>query len=327
MPENDAALVGMLAKSWNLKLVSAPADSAANVTLNDEPPAGVLSYLSCEYEQMFRMFSHHSIGFGESVPLYQRVESDAVPPYLYDFPLCGIFSSPLSEAAAMSILLSINRNCDLTEKQRTLMKRLVRSREQKDWIVRIGTAICRENDYASLLELILAISREVTGADAGCIYIRTRMVDGVLCDTLQFALAQSDSFAPGNLKDIFVDINPESLIGYAAHTGRFVEIEDAGGMPEDSPYKSDNEFIRKHDYKCQSVLAVPLKNPENEVVAVLELVNKKPDKAIILKTPENVRKHVLPFTGDDISVVQLLARYAAVSLDRISVYKDAQRQA
>ncbi|MCL2218891.1 MAG: GAF domain-containing protein [Chitinispirillia bacterium] len=321
MPKGDAALVMTLAGHWNLELAAGPHKYGGGLPIGDDRPAGIISYLPCDRETMADAFESRFVDFLENVPAFQMFEGGNPPHFVRDLPLCGLFQSPMTEASAAGILLAINRNRAVTGKRETLLKQLATNREQKDRLAAVGIALCCENEIGALLKLILTVSRETVGADAGCIYIRDRMVDNSHCDTLRFMLCQSDSFKDGAAKQAVLQIGADTLVGCAAFTGQFLEIDDMERVQPAAPFKRDRSFVCHPGYECRSILTMPLKNVEDEVVGVLQLINKKTDKWAVLASSEDVKNYTVPFTTDDIGAVRFLARYAAVSLERISLYR------
>ena len=320
MPEGDAALIGGMARKWGLELADEPYSRVPDVLADGERPAGVISYVPCVYDDLSAAFGGRLAQFLEDVPVCQCVGGGDIPLFVPDIPLCGVFNSPMSEPAAASVMLSITRERGLIAARDALHRQLASNREQKDRLAAIAMAFCCENDIPSLLALILTVSREAVCADTGCIYTRDRMVDDTLCDTLRFNLCQSDSFSGGVAGEPVIKINTDTMAGCAAYTGQFLEADDIDKIRSDAPFRGDRSFVYP-GYTCKSVLTMPLKNVEDEVVGVLQLINKKPEKGMTLASPEDVRKRALPFTPDDVGVIRFLARYAAVSLERISLYK------
>ncbi|MCL2183999.1 MAG: GAF domain-containing protein [Chitinispirillia bacterium] len=321
MPACDAAMVSSLAGHWNLELDTSPQKHGGGLPAGEERPAGVISYLPCAHEAMSEAFDSRFVDFLENVPAFQRIEGGDIPHFARDLPLAGAFESPMDAVTAAGILLSMSRSRAIAGKREALLKQLAFNRDQKDRLAAVGIALCCENEIGALLKLILTVSREAVCADAGCIYTRDRMVDDTLCDTLHFRLCQSDSFKDGAASQPVLKIGTDTLIGCAAYTGQFLEVDDMDRIQPAAPFKRDQSFIFNPGYTCKSVLTMPLKNIEDEVVGVLQLLNKKTDKWAMLSSAEDVKRYTMPFTTDDIGAVRFLARYAAVSLERISLYR------
>jgi len=321
MPKGDADLLSSLSGHWNLELVPVSRQPGGGLPGGDDRPAGVISYLPCDREIMAEAFESRFVEFLENVPAFQVITDGEIPPFARDLPLSGVFESPMTVPTATGILLSISRSRAISGKREVLLKQLAFNREQKDRLAAVGIALCCENEIGALLKLILTVSRETVSADAGCIYTRDRMVDNSLCNTMRFRLCQSDSFKDGKASQPVIKIGTDTLAGCAAYTGQFLEVDDMERIQPAAPFKRDASFIFHPGYTCRSVLTMPLKNIEDEVVGVLQLINKKTDKWAVLASPEDVKKYTMPFTTDDIGAVRFLARYAAVSLERISLYR------
>ena len=104
------------------------------------------------------------------------------------------------------------------------------SRELRE-LNQIGIALSVEHDLQKLLELILAKSRMITGADAGSIYIvETKKAE---IKTLRFKLAQNDSLKIP-FKEFTLPIDKKSMAGYVAVTGETVLIDDVYNIPKTS---------------------------------------------------------------------------------------------
>ncbi len=187
----------------------------------------------------------------------------------------------------------------------------------------IGLALSAERDIDRLLNLILRKARELTGADAGSIYIVSEgRHDGTTADdiTLHFRAAQNDSKSELNTNVTF-PVSSSSLAGYSALRGERLCFEDAYQLPLDAPYRFNPDFDREHSYRTKSVLVLPLKNHSGEVTGVLQLINRKRDPDILL-TDENgivteaiAAREVLPFDDERVELAATLASQAAVALE------------
>lgn len=175
----------------------------------------------------------------------------------------------------------------------------------------IGLALSAERDIRRLLATILSTSRELTGADGGTLYIIERAVDGQ--KALNFRAAQNDSIVVDT--NMTFAVGPTSLAGYAAFSGQMLRFEDVYHLPEDAPYKFNPIFDLEHGYRTKSVLVVPLKNHNGEVIGVLQLINRKRRREVILRDPQTVEREVVAFDEELADLAATLASQAAVALD------------
>jgi len=207
----------------------------------------------------------------------------------------------------------------------------------------IGMALSAEHDPRKLLELILTKSREFTSSDAGSVYLVENIEGGQgrsllfapghngsssLEDSprerLRFKLAQNDSVAIP-FREATVEIDEHSIAGYVALTGEIVNIEDAYHLPRGVPYSINRKFDEDSGYRTRSILAVPIRNQKEKIIAVLQLINAKRDRSIKLDSAQAVEEQVVPFSARQQEIVLSLAGQAAVALENSQLYDSIQR--
>ena len=178
----------------------------------------------------------------------------------------------------------------------------------------VGAALSNERNIDRLLENILVAAKTITHADGGTLY---RMSDDGR--RLHFAIVRSDSLniayggatgAP--LGEQFTDLplyrdngepNNSLVAAYSALHAETVNIVDAY-TEEGFDFSGTRKFDRVTGYRSQSFLTVPMKNHENEVIGVLQLIN-----AI-----DRQSGAVRAFTDADRKLAESLASQAAVAL-------------
>lgn len=160
----------------------------------------------------------------------------------------------------------------------------------------------KNQTVGQLLDKVLRKSRLMTGAEAGTIFI-TRRGRGKR-RWLEPASIQNDTIKVKRA-DFIVPIGPGTIAGYVAHTGRTVLIDDVYAIPKRSPYQFDPKFERRN-YKTHSMFCFPLKNLQNEVTGVVQLINcRRARKA----TP-------VPFSPEVALLVAPIARVVGHSIER-----------
>ncbi len=196
--------------------------------------------------------------------------------------------------------------------------RRVQALERMRRALEIGQALAAERDLDTLLGLILTHARLNTGADGASIY--TRDADG----RLYFRLWQNASMpAPAHTER--TPVGDDSVAGHVARTGEPLRVGDAYALPADAPYRFNRESDRRLGYRTRSLLTLPLKNRGNEVIGVLQLVNRKPHADVALHAPADVVRHVTAFSADDLAMAQALAGPAGVALENSLLYADIER--
>ena len=195
--------------------------------------------------------------------------------------------------------------------------------EDLDELNNIGVALSAERDINKLLEQILLKSRGITAADAGSLYLveRAKELDASQEARLRFKLTQNDSVvAP--FEESTMPLNDTSIAGYAALTGRGVNVADAYDLPSGSPFKVGRSFDKKSGYRTKSMLVVPMRDHMGKVIGVVQLINKKRDAGMVLQPVGLVDEYVIPFTAVDEKLVTSLASQAAVAFENTLLIQD-----
>ncbi|MEW6689990.1 MAG: HD domain-containing phosphohydrolase [Pseudomonadota bacterium] len=175
----------------------------------------------------------------------------------------------------------------------------------------IGASLSAERDIHRLLENILTAAKTITRADGGTLYRVTE--EG----TLRFEIVRTSSlkyylggttgnpvpFYPIHLKGKDGKPNHSMVAAYVALTGKTVNIPDAY-VAEGFDFTGTRNFDKKTGYRSKSFLTVPMKNHENEIIGVLQLLN-----AIHPSSGE-----IVPFSPSDQRLAESLASQAAIAL-------------
>ena len=152
-------------------------------------------------------------------------------------------------------------------------KWLNRYRYELGELLNIARAVTTERDVTKLLELILLKSRFITGADAGSIYV----VEGdEKKPMLRFKLTQNES-REFDSREFVIPMSNRSIAGSAALDRKSINITDVYELPAGSPFGFDKSFDEKIGYVTKSMLTVPLISQRDEVIGVIQLINKKRD--------------------------------------------------
>ena len=193
-----------------------------------------------------------------------------------------------------------------------------RAAQMLEHVLEIGRALASEKDLDTLLGLILTHARHLTGADGASIY--TRDSNGKLYFRLwQNASTRATSDAQKTL------VGDYSIAGHVARQGKAVMLDDAYAIAPTAPYKFNPASDRSIGYHTKSLLTVPLTNKADEVVGVLQLINRKNNPDVVLRRPEDIENNVLPFDASDRAIALALAGQAGVALENSMLYADIER--
>ncbi len=189
-------------------------------------------------------------------------------------------------------------------------------------LTRIGVALGTERDLDSLLDLILTQARRITSSDAGSLYL----IEGEPGQKrLRFRLAQTYSKPEAPFVQFTMPMDRTSLAGYAAVTGEPLVIDDAYFLPPDVEYTINRSFDERYGYRTKSMLVIPMKDHREQVIGVLQLINRKRNLDAMLATPAEVEQHVVPFSKRTVELVTALAGQAAVAIENGQLYREIER--
>ena len=174
----------------------------------------------------------------------------------------------------------------------------------------IGVSLSKEKDTTRLLEKILIAAKSITNADGGTLY---RIDEG----TCRFEIMRTDSLniAMGGTTGVAIPFYPIHLIGreglpnnsmvvaYSVLHDRTVNIPDAY-TAEGFDFSGTKNFDKKTGYRSKSFLTVPMKNHENEIIGVLQLINAQ----------DRETGEIISFSAADQSLAESLASQAAIAL-------------
>lgn len=206
-------------------------------------------------------------------------------------------------------------------------------RDQSD-LIDIGRALSAEKDMDKLLRLILYLSKKITGADGGSIYLVEEDSSGKRRLRFKYSHTFSQEIP---LEEFVMDMNTKSISGYVAVTGEVLNIPDAYKIDPLAPYSFNPYFDRQHNYISRSMLVVPMKNHLDEIIGVIQLINSKEDHTgvrkyeneayeIKLESQSDFDKYVVPFDDRYNSLMEAIAGQAAIAIENNRLINQIQKQ-
>ncbi|GAB6041304.1 HD-GYP domain-containing protein [Endothiovibrio diazotrophicus] len=191
--------------------------------------------------------------------------------------------------------------------------------DRLDKLTSIGLALSKEKDSAQLLEKILLEAKALTSADGGTLYTVTDE------DTLEFQIVRTDSLGiamggstgqPINfpqipLHDADGNPNEHAVVAHAVLHDDTINIPDAYEA-EGFDFSGTRAFDQRTGYRSKSFLTVPLKNHQDDIIGVLQLLNKI----------DGDSGEVVAFSIEDQTLAESLASQAAVALTNKRLIED-----
>lgn len=188
---------------------------------------------------------------------------------------------------------------------------------------RVGAALATERDLDTLLAMILTQARRLSGADAGSLYLVEQ--DDAVPAALRFKLSQNTTLPDLPFSEFTIPIDHSSLSGYVAATGERLMVGDVYLLPEHVTYRQNRSFDEKFGYRTKSMLVLPMFTLKDEVIGVLQLINRKRSFDARLTDAAAVAEQVIPFDEYSAEMVAALAAQAAVAIENSRLYEDIER--
>ena len=179
---------------------------------------------------------------------------------------------------------------------------------------RIGIALSAEKSNNRLLELILTGAKHITNADGCALYtltgdrqLRLSLFD---IDSINLVMDRVDETVIP-LYDEEGKTNTRDVIAFSALNDSTVNIPDMYHS-NDFVFSCNRHLDRNIAYQSRSLLNVPVKTHENEVMGVLQLINAQ----------DRLSGEVMPFSVEDQRLLEALASQAAVALSKNKLIED-----
>lgn len=192
-----------------------------------------------------------------------------------------------------------------------------------DQLNQIGIALSRERDTPKLLETILTAAKSLLNADGGTLYRLNEERQ-----QLHFEVMHNDSlrlhlgglsgapipFPPIPLYDATGQPNTNMVVTYAVLHDTTVAVDDAYA-DQDFDFSGTHRFDQQTGYRSRSFLTVPMKNHEDRIIGVFQLIN-----ALDAETGQ-----VRTFSPADQQLAESLASQAAIALTNHQLIAQLQR--
>jgi HD-GYP domain-containing protein (c-di-GMP phosphodiesterase class II) len=224
-----------------------------------------------------------------------------------------------SPSALREMLRVAMENIALKQQVTQLEDQARRQHRQFEELNRIGIALSAERDIAKLQEFILTTMRQLTNADGASLWLMTQE-DGD--PKLFLASSQNHSIDKSTYSAFKVPVDDKSVVGYTVSVGKSQIYDDAYNPPPGKP-QGGKSFDAQFGYRTKSMLTVPMRNYNHEVVGAVQLINAKRRFDTRL-TVDSVAGEVISFRPEDLEMIESIASQAAVAIDNKSLLKEIE---
>ncbi len=174
---------------------------------------------------------------------------------------------------------------------------MLTEKERIELMTDLSMELSQVQDLDILMEHILTKARMVANADAGSIYIieeECLHISFTQNDTLQSRLKPEEKLI---YSSFCIEVNKESIAGYVAVTGELLNIDDVYQIGCSQPYHFNKEIDQRADYKTTSMLTLPLKQFNGDVLGILQIINARDGQGNISAFYEEDQKIMCHFAA------------------------------
>lgn len=204
--------------------------------------------------------------------------------------------------------------------QKQAAKNNSRERDLIHHLNAIGIRLSAEKNVDKLTALILEECMRITDSDGGSIYILESDDTGSWI-TFKHTMNVSRDFP---FESFSLPINNTSFAGYCAATGQPLNFSSLDNTEALVGIKHNDVFDRINHYHTMNMLVIPMKDMDDAVIGVLQLINKKKDASIRLEADADYADAMIPYTEDEEEIVTSLASQAAILLERTRLYEEIE---
>jgi HD-GYP domain-containing protein (c-di-GMP phosphodiesterase class II) len=90
-------------------------------------------------------------------------------------------------------------------------------------------------------------------------------------------------------------------------------------------YTINRSFDERYGYRTKSMLVIPMKDHKDQIIGVVQLINRKRRFDAVLAAPADVEREVVPYSRRTVELVTALAGQAAVAIENSRLYEDIER--
>ncbi|MBW8887779.1 MAG: GAF domain-containing protein [Fibrobacteres bacterium] len=194
----------------------------------------------------------------------------------------------------------------------------------------VGIALMSERNLDTLLNLILEKAMELTGSDAGCLYLvetdaarEEEAGDYWSNKRIRFKLTRNGS-VKFDFAEIAIPPSRSSISGYVMLEGKPLNISDVYAIPETAAFRHNHGFDTSSGYRTRSMLTLPMKDNQRRVVGAIQLINKCRNRTGPITSLEAADRQVVAYSQEDLNLSLSLASQASVAIANAQYERDIQ---
>ncbi|MEA3354676.1 MAG: HD domain-containing phosphohydrolase [Campylobacterota bacterium] len=184
----------------------------------------------------------------------------------------------------------------------------------------IGNLLTTERDLNVLMKKILTAAKKLTNSDAGTFYLmsddeRSLQFTAVQTDSLGLSLSSAENTIPWPNLPLYMEDGTPNHINASVSCAINDELFNIPDVyySEKFNFEGPKAFDASTGYRTKSMLIVPMKNHEGDIIGVLQLINKMDEDEI-----------TIPYTELDEKLIRSMSSQAAISITQHKLIKGLQ---
>lgn len=199
------------------------------------------------------------------------------------------------------------------------MRQHIKDKTNLQHFIDISIRLTTEKNSSKLLDEILQVVMSIANSDAGSIYSITSnkqlKFETVINKSLNLYLGGTLG-GPVDFPniDLFIDGKPNdtAIVAHSVNTGEVINIPDVyDALPFDM--SAARKMDARTGYRSESTLTIPLKDHEDDIIGVIQLINVK-----------DAQNKNIPFSEELVTLIRSFASLGAISLTNSTLVKDME---
>ncbi|WP_278382605.1 HD-GYP domain-containing protein [Pseudoalteromonas distincta] len=199
------------------------------------------------------------------------------------------------------------------------MRQHIKDKTNLQHFIDISIRLTTEKNSSKLLDEILQVVMSIANSDAGSIYSITPnkqlKFETVINKSLNLYLGGTLG-SPVDFPniDLFIDGKPNdtAIVAHSANSGEVINIPDVyDALPFDM--SAARKMDARTGYRSESMLTIPLKDHEDDIIGVIQLINVK-----------DAQNKNIPFSEELVTLIRSFASLGAISLTNSTLVKDME---
>uniref|UniRef100_A0A3Q3VQK4 Phosphodiesterase n=1 Tax=Mola mola TaxID=94237 RepID=A0A3Q3VQK4_MOLML len=211
-------------------------------------------------------------------------------------------SLPPTTAHILSALLESRVNIPQYPSTAVDFKYYLKEHNEREFFLELVKDISNDLDLTSLSYKILVFVCIMVDADRCSLFLVEGMGNKKTLVSKFFDVHAGTTVLPSMNSDEVQVPWGKGIIGYVAEHGETVNISDAY-----QDRRFSDEIDKLTGYKTKSLLCMPIRNSDGEIIGVAQAINKSSSGGLFSEDDEKVLQMYLPFCGIAISNAQLFA--------------------